>query len=925
MAALTAAATLALLPAAAPAAASAVVSAARSLAPENDYADRLSFDVTSIDPVVVTAGGPVSLTISGTMKNTGQETLTDLVYRFQRGPALKSTADLRQELSTPSEPVDVVQPEFTGLSASLEPNTTQTFTATALITAADGLAIDAPGVYPLMMNVNGDITLEGGALPARIGELHLALTVLGVPTGASTGPTSGPTVPGAGQPGTGAPGTGTAGNSTPGTTQPPVPVNILWPIADTPHLGVDGVFLDDDLAASIAPGGRLNTLVEALTAPDAPVPPVGAITVAIDPGLLDELDRMSSGYRVLADPSQPQAPLTPSVGPTASPTTAPAEPTTEPTNEPTNEPTGVATAATAPPTNGQTTSTVPAAPEVAAQDSPGTVAGSGESAAAAFLVQLRALIAQHPTLLLPAGDPDVVALVRGGLTDQLDATVAKGREIAGRVLGPEIAGRLVTDMSLPAGGALEPETLSALTNVGLASAVLSGDAVQSTGAAGELAKGSATVAIDDTTTSGTGASGTGASGTGASAPAVLSIGGVLAGLGALADQAPTTGWAVQVNSLTALLAGQHFEANTTPSIYVPDHRWSPDRSGLRLLTTLLSTLGTNQVIGPVSLTALAASPGSPAELSYPADDQSRELSPEYLARVQQARQDVAELRSALGSVPQSVDPAAVLDPLDESLTASGASAFRVDPHVGEANLTTVEATTADIRNGVTISSAGNSYTLASSTSPLVLTVQNSLPYDVPVQVQITGGERVGLTVTDPGLQVIPAGRSLQVKIPAEVTRSGQFQVGAQLLGPDGTAWNDPVQLSVESSAYGAVTVIIIIIAGGVLLVMVILRITQRLRSRRDRLAGNGSGAGGNVSRTPDPSTPVNGSRGRTDDESAQVLTDDGSLTVGRPPAADPSLRSFIPGSAGTSSAGSSTGSSAATAAPDAGQLGSDRS
>jgi len=884
LAALVAAATLALLPAAAPAGAV----AARSLAPNNDYADRLSFDVTSIDPVVVTAGGPVSLTISGTMTNTGQETLTDPAYRFQRGPALKSTADLRRELSTPNEPVDVVQQEFTGLSASLEPNTTQSFTASALITAADGLAIDAPGVYPLMINVNGDVNLDGGTLPARIGELHLALTVVGVPTGAPTATT----VPGTGQPGTGTPGIGTADNSTPGSTatQTPVPVNIVWPIADTPHLGVDGVFLDDDLAASIAPGGRLNTLVDALTSPDAPLPPAGAITIAIDPALLDELDRMSRGYRVLADPSQPQVPLTPSVGPTAAPTT---EPTTEPTPAPT-------TTAGAPHTTRQDTptATVPSTPQVAAEESSGTVAGSGQSAAAAFLLQLRALIAQRPTLLLPAGDPDMVALVRGGLTDQMDATVTQGRAIASRVLGPEIAGRLVADMSLPAGGALEPETLNALTNAGLGSSVLTGDAVRSTGAAGELAKGSTTVAVDATTTSGTPVT----------APAVLSTGGVLAGLGAPADRAPSTGWAVRVNTLTALLAQQHFEANGTPSVYVPDHRWSPDRSGLRLLTDLLATLGSNRVIGPVSLTALAGSPGTPAELSYPAEDQSRELSPEYLARVQRARQDVAELRTALGSAPQSVDPAVVLDPLDESLAASGASAFRVDPHVGEANLATVEATTAAIRNGVTISSAGNSYTLASSTSPLVLTVQNSLPYNVPVQVQITGGERVGLTVTDPGVQVIPAGRSLQVKIPAEVTRSGQFQVGAQLLAPDGTAWNDPVQLSVESSAYGAVTVIIIIVAGGVLLVMVILRITQRLRNRSERLSGNDSVDGGRTSPTLGHSTPANGFRARSDDESVPLLTDDGAPQVGGPTADDPSLRSVIPG-----------------LAPDAGQLGSDRS
>ena len=158
----------------------------------------------------------------------------------------------------------------------------------------------------------------------------------------------------------------------------------------------------------------------------------------------------------------------------------------------------------------------------------------------------------------------------------------------------------------------------------------------------------------------------------------------------------------------------------------------------------------------------------------------------------------------------------MLDPLDNALNAAASTAFRFDPAVGQANLATVEATTAGIRSGVEITSAGNSYTLASSTSPLVLTVQNNLPYDVPVRVEISGGERVGLTVTDPEIQVVPAGRSQQVKIPAEVTRSGQFQVDAQLVGADGADWGPPVQLSVESTAYGALTVIIIIVAGGVL-------------------------------------------------------------------------------------------------------------
>ena len=36
--------------------------------------------------------------VTGTMTNTGPDVLTGLTYRFQRGPALSNTADLKQEL-----------------------------------------------------------------------------------------------------------------------------------------------------------------------------------------------------------------------------------------------------------------------------------------------------------------------------------------------------------------------------------------------------------------------------------------------------------------------------------------------------------------------------------------------------------------------------------------------------------------------------------------------------------------------------------------------------------------------------------------------------------------------------------------------------------------------------------------------------------
>src|SRR5699024_8353613 len=106
----------------------------------------------------------------------------------------------------------------------------------------------------------------------------------------------------------------------PSAPSPGIPFNVLWPIVDRPHLGVNGVFTDDDLLAQIKPGGRLATLVDTLAS--AGVSP-GMVTLVIDPLLLDELDRMSRGYWVVAHPGKPQPPLTPTVNASTSTETAP--------------------------------------------------------------------------------------------------------------------------------------------------------------------------------------------------------------------------------------------------------------------------------------------------------------------------------------------------------------------------------------------------------------------------------------------------------------------------------------------------------------------------------------------------------------------------------------------------------------------------
>jgi hypothetical protein len=787
--------------------------------PFGDYVNRLSFDVTSIDPALVTAAGPATLTITGTMTNAGPEPLTDLSYRFQRGESLRSDADVRQELSQPSEPTKQVQRTFTQIPADLAAGASAPFAFNAAIADPNGLNVDAPGVYPLMVNVNGTVTLEAGPLEARIGELHLLLTVMGVP-GATP-----------------ATGDGTVGN----VTTKALPVNFVWPLVDRPHLGVGGVFLNDDLQAAVSPGGRLSILLDGLTDTAANRLPAGSVTVVIDPQLLDELDRMTGAYRVVApttagDRAEPQPPMTALVQAAAS-----AAATAAATGSPPTTPATQTAAATAPPGNtaaassgGQAgtagagtpgeTGTSADLPDLGSVDVPGTVAGTGQAAAASYLGRLREVAARYPVVVLPYGDPDVVALIRAGLSDQVSTAVEHGREVAKRVLGDGVSGdgattgagasTVNTSTAYPINGAADAQTLAALRADGLGTALLSESSVQIDGS--EV--GAAAVAVP---------------GTDHPVPAVITQPDVLSGFDALIDQGRQSGWATRVNALTGVLAQQSLHGTVTPAVFMPDRRWSPDAPGLQVITELLGTLGASQVIAGIGLSDLAATASTAATTEYPAQARAAELSAEYLHRIGASRADVASLRQTFASTRQTSDPNLVLDPLDLALDDAASTAFRSDPTVGEANLSTVEATTAGLRTGVQISSAGNSYTLASSTSPLVLTVQNNLPYDVPVRVQISGGERVGLTVSDPGVQVVPAGRSQQVKIPAEVSRSGQFQVSAQLVGEDGTTWGPPVQLSVNSTAYGALTVILIVGAGGVLLLMVALRIVQRIRGRAD--------------------------------------------------------------------------------------------
>jgi hypothetical protein len=916
--------------------------------PLGKYGGTLSFQLASMSPLVVTSTGETTLTVSGTYTNTGQQLLTDVGYKFQRGDPLGDEAAIRKEVADPCQPVTVINTGFEALPGQLVPGLTAGFTARVPITgdSTSTLSVDRPGVYPIMININATVHLPDGAIRARVGELHLLLTVLSVPDRGD-----GVDLPG-GQP----------------TTSPAVPFNMLWPIVDRPHLGVGGVFLDDDLVAEISPGGRLSDLVDTLTTAQ---PGSRSVTLVLDPELLDELDRMAGGYWVVKEPGTPQPALTPTrngsttstPAPTSTPVSAAPSSTPSPTTstdtstetststgttetsttggasgqnggtgagaegpsgsvqpgngaggggagggdsrptqgtaggagrtgpagiagaaaEATGEGTrpggggpgtgpnatdsGIATTGPAAATSGTTSSSetgpsttdgqatetpvtasspspattsaatppTPAGPGPGPQP-PGTVAGTGSAAAAQYLDRLRTLARTYQVLVLPYSDPDSVALVRAGMGDRLASAVYLGRAVAERVLQQGVpvvdpSSNLVTDVAFPVGGTADEATLQALSDLGYTSAVLSTTAVS-----GGSPRGAVPVRVG-----------------GGSMPALVSDASLLADIGSFVYSGIPADWASRVNVLAAVLAEQHFDGTGTPMVLIPDRDWSPNRDGVQFIDSLLQVMAGQGVVSGTPLDAIAAGVAgrrATATLTYSDSAEQAELPQSYLNSIREIADRIQVLQLAFSPTPgpEGADPAAILEPLQRALTTAASASFRTADDLDGPVLQTVNDTLDGLYGGVTIRSIGGSYTLASSSSPLLLTLQNTLPYQVSVGVDIIGGGRVGLSTQDPGRLEIAAGpRTKQIKLDAEVSRSGTFTVYAQLRGPDGAAWGAAVPLTIASRAYGALTLVLILVAGGVLVLMVGFRIHQRWRAHRAR-----SAAGGSQPDTPDP-------------------------------------------------------------------------
>ncbi|MDV8006153.1 DUF6049 family protein [Rhodococcus sp. IEGM 1318] len=278
----------------------------RAPARNTNDAKFLQLTIDSTAPTTVTTTSDRNVVVKGTVKNVGDRPVEDVGVRLQRAPAIDSSSDVRAALDFDQAVFDTVG-EFDTVATTLDTGQSKQFTLTLPLRSTTGLSLDItePGVYPMLVNVNG--TPEyGGA--ARLDDARFLLPVLGVPAAAESNATAGTP-------------SSSATAVVPPDTSAPIGVTLMWPLADAPRLvgGIPGAvnepvrLIDDELATELSDGGRLDALVDAVenaTKPESDTDRrvTDALCLAVDPDLLITVENMTRGYLVADNSSDPTGP-----------------------------------------------------------------------------------------------------------------------------------------------------------------------------------------------------------------------------------------------------------------------------------------------------------------------------------------------------------------------------------------------------------------------------------------------------------------------------------------------------------------------------------------------------------------------------------------------------------------------------------------
>ncbi|MEU6349379.1 DUF6049 family protein [Streptomyces sp. NPDC047072] len=219
----------------------------------------VSVAIDTLSPSVPTDGD--TLTVSGTVTNNGKQAVTGAQVGMRVGPELST----RSMIDTASEDTDSLQGstgseiggKYLQKFAKLTPGVSQPF---SLSIPVDKLDLGADGVYQLAVALSGETAAQPWNQLLGIQRTFLPWQSDEADTRTKT--------------------------------------TFLWPLVSTVHLTAETgsneqqtpVFLNDDLAQEISPGGRLDQMLSLGTSLD--------VTWVIDPDLLASVDAMTRPYRI---------------------------------------------------------------------------------------------------------------------------------------------------------------------------------------------------------------------------------------------------------------------------------------------------------------------------------------------------------------------------------------------------------------------------------------------------------------------------------------------------------------------------------------------------------------------------------------------------------------------------------------------------
>jgi Family of unknown function (DUF6049) len=452
-----------------------------------------------------------------------------------------------------------------------------------------------------------------------------------------------------------------------------------------------------------------------------------------------------------------------------------------------------------------------------------------DSAAAAWLAELKSATAGQPMFLTPYDDADIAALTRDNMSADLNQAFRVGRSVAGKILdrdftaGSAGSGSSLGGMAWPADG---------IANYGVLENLAASDGIN-------------TVVLDSTTMPPSpqqnytpSAQTTTPDGEGPAMKVLLSddtITQILGSANSPSDSKATAFAAAQrFLAETAMIAAE--QPNLARSIVVaPPRDWDPPAG---LASELLSETASAPWLKSVSLGQLAAArhPAGQVPRQAPASVSKAELSRSMLDQVGQLDQQVKLL--------QSIQTTKDLT-LNDGVAAAESAAWRGGGTAGQQGAALVQQLSRYVsrqESKVKIITPLR-VTLAGLKGPVPVSISNGLSY--PVEVRLEVGPSSGISVKgQPPLTVIPAGQQQIKKVEITATNVGSTTLTLRLLTPQGAPFPVQTSVTIQVTHYGTFALVIIAAALGVFVLTSVARGFRRgRRARRDKSSGDGDDAG----------------------------------------------------------------------------------